>query len=317
MAWQAEQPRTMQFSTAGVPRAKRADMLGGLRERGILPIEPVPDGVADVAISKWFLPSASLLAGNLSGVRQFGAPTDDDSDDDVFFGVNISGTSVVSQAGQTIAIGDGDAIFISLAQGPFSVVRAAPTRFIGLRLQRSVVTAMSSNTDDPRLRRVPRASDALSLFTKYIQATLDTHMFASPVMARTVVNHLADLVALSLGASPASQARGVKAARLQTIKADIEANLTVGPLAVADVAARHGVTPRYVHKLFETEGTTYTRYVLRRRLDQAHRRLRDPSGATQTISSIAYDVGFTDLSCFNRTFRQQYDATPSDIRNSR
>jgi AraC-like DNA-binding protein len=33
------------------------------------------------------------------------------------------------------------------------------------------------------------------------------------------------------------------------------------------------------------------------------------------ISSIAYDVGFGDLSYFNRVFRRQYNATPSDIRN--
>jgi len=37
----------------------------------------------------------------------------------------------------------------------------------------------------------------------------------------------------------------------------------------------------------------------------------------QSISSIAYDVGFGDLSYFNRAFRRRYDATPSDIRNRR
>jgi AraC-like DNA-binding protein len=319
MAWQAEQSTTVQFSTAGVPRAKRAGLLGELRERGILPIEPVADGVADVAISKWFLPGASLLSGTLSGVRQLGTPTADDSDD-VFFGVNVVGESTASQAGQTITIGDGDATFVSLAEGPFSVVRAVPTRFIGLRLPRTAVAAMVPNPDDPRLRLVPRASDALSLLTNYMQAILNTQSLASPVMARTVVNHLADLVALSLGATSdaahVARARGVKAARLQTIKADIEAKLADGPLTVIEVAARHGVTPRYIHKLFETEGTTYTQYVLRRRLDHAHRRLRDPRGATQTISSIAYDVGFTDLSYFNRTFRRHFNATPSDVRNA-
>jgi AraC-like DNA-binding protein len=320
MAWQALQSPTLQFSTAGVPRAKRADMLGALRERGILPIEPISDGVADVAISKWFLPGASLLVGTLSGVRQLGAPTADDSDD-VFFGVNVNGRSTASQVGRTITIGDGDATFVTLAEGPFSVVRAAPTQFIGLRLPRTAVGAMVPNSGDPRLRLIPRESDALSLLTNYVQAILNTRLLASPVMSRTVVNHLADLVALSLGATSdaadAARARGVKAARLQTIKTDIEAKLTDGPLTVTDLAVRHGVTPRYIHKLFETEGTTYTQYVLRRRLDQAHRRLRDPLDATRTISSIAYDVGFTDLSYFNRTFRRHYNATPSDIRNSR
>ena len=45
-----------------------------------------------------------------------------------------------------------------------------------------------------------------------------------------------------------ARARGVRAARLQAIKADITSNLVDETLAMATVAARHGVTPRYVHK---------------------------------------------------------------------
>jgi AraC-like DNA-binding protein len=107
----------------------------------------------------------------------------------------------------------------------------------------------------------------------------------------------------------------VRAARLQAIKSDIAARLFDCSLTIAAIAARHGVTPRYLHKLFESEGTTFTQFVLWQRLDHAHRMLRDHRFATRSISSIAYDVGFGDLSYFNRTFRQQYNATPSDIRN--
>jgi AraC-like DNA-binding protein len=76
------------------------------------------------------------------------------------------------------------------------------------------------------------------------------------------------------------------------------------------------VTPRYVHKLFETEGITFTQFILDRRLDRAYRSLRDLRFANRSITSIAYDAGFGDLSYFNRTFRRHYGATPSDIRNS-
>lgn len=53
------------------------------------------------------------------------------------------------------------------------------------------------------------------------------------------------------------------------------------------------------------------------RLDRAYRLLRDSRLAAQSISAIAYEVGFGDLSYFNRAFRWPYDATPSDIRNQR
>jgi len=114
-----------------------------------------------------------------------------------------------------------------------------------------------------------------------------------------------------------ARARGVRAARLQAIKTDIVANLADETLAVANVAARHGVTPRYLPKLFEDEGVTYTLFVLRHRLDRAFHMLRDPRGSARRISEIAYDVGFGDLSYFNRTFRRRYDATPSEIRSIR
>jgi AraC-like DNA-binding protein len=37
--------------------------------------------------------------------------------------------------------------------------------------------------------------------------------------------------------------------------------------------------------------------------------------AARSITSIAYEAGFGDLSYFNRAFRRHYNATPSDIRN--
>jgi AraC-like DNA-binding protein len=106
----------------------------------------------------------------------------------------------------------------------------------------------------------------------------------------------------------------VCAARLRTIKADIAANLGDCELNVTVAAARHGVTPRYVQKLFASEGVTFSEYVLDRRLCAAHRLLKDPRLAHRLIASVAFDCGFGDLSYFNRTFRRRYNATPTDVR---
>ena len=66
--------------------------------------------------------------------------------------------------------------------------------------------------------------------------------------------------------------------------------------------------------LFASEDLSFAEFVLAQRLDRAHRMLTDPRLADQTISAIAYQSGFGDLSYFNRTFRRRYGATPSDIR---
>ncbi|MBV8439636.1 MAG: helix-turn-helix transcriptional regulator, partial [Hyphomicrobiales bacterium] len=95
---------------------------------------------------------------------------------------------------------------------------------------------------------------------------------------------------------------------------DIAARLGDCELSVNGVAARHGVTPRYVQKLFASEGATFSEFVLGQRLAVAYRLLSDPRFAHRSISSIAFDLGFSDLSYFNRTFRRRHEATPTEVR---
>jgi AraC-like DNA-binding protein len=45
--------------------------------------------------------------------------------------------------------------------------------------------------------------------------------------------------------------------------------------------------------------------------------LCDMQFADLPVSAIAYEVGFSDLSYFNRSFRRRYDATPTDVREAR
>ena len=95
-----------------------------------------------------------------------------------------------------------------------------------------------------------------------------------------VVSHIHDLVALSLGAAGdyqrVAEEGGARAARLGTIKADIAAHLGDCELNVNGVAARHGVTPRYVQKLGLTVGgdTSDTSWVYRGRKVPYHRTIR-------------------------------------------
>jgi AraC-like DNA-binding protein len=44
--------------------------------------------------------------------------------------------------------------------------------------------------------------------------------------------------------------------------------------------------------------------------------LRDPLMTSRKISDISLNVGFSDLSYFNRTFRRAFGVTPSELRAS-
>jgi AraC-like DNA-binding protein len=124
--------------------------------------------------------------------------------------------------------------------------------------------------------------------------------------------------ALAIGATrdaaAIAEGRGMRAARLRAIKADIAERLAQDDLTVAAVASRQRISGSYIRKLFESEGTSFSECVLSERLIRAHRMLTDPRFAGRSITSVAFDAGFGDVSYFNRSFRRRFGATPSEIR---
>ena len=308
----------LRFTTRGVPEPSRHRALHELSEQGLLPVVPLPDCAPRVDLVKWRLPAASVLSGTFAGVRQGGGPASAGAGE-LFFGINVAGCSLARQQSQEIAIGPGDAAVIDPEGGAFAIVRPEVCQLIGVRIPRRAVTLDAAGSGCPPLRLVPSRTAALQLLTRYLGSVLDGPVPSSAPLADAIVTHLTDLIELSLAATEAGSlpARdpSVRAARLNAIKADVDRCLTDSSLTVAALAARHGITPRYLHKLFEDEATSYSRFVLDRRLALANRRLRHPRFADRTISSIAYDAGFGDLSYFNRTFRRRYSITPSDARH--
>jgi AraC-like DNA-binding protein len=303
----------LQFSTRAVPAPARATAVRALHERGLLPIEPLPDATPAVELVKWQLPGLSALSARFTDVQQVGRP-DAEAGDDLFFGIHLSGTGLVRQGGRETVIGGGHAVAIDPAAGPFAVVRPGSTRVIGLRLPRP---STGTGVPDPGGRWIdPASTPALRLLTSYLRGLL-REPAPTAELADAVVDHITALTALALGADPVTtQATrpAVRAARLAAITADIDRHLTDPALSPTTVAERHGISRRHLHRLFELEGRTYSQHVLDRRLRLVHHRLRHPRYSGQSITTVAGGAGFTDLSYFNRTFRRRYGTTPTEVR---
>jgi len=167
---------------------------------------------------------------------------------------------------------------------------------------------------------------ALGTLVGYLTRLLASGALVTPKLQQAAVAHLHELSAAALNAAPdpahevttrgnrRGVSRGLGAARLTAIKADILTHLGARGLSLDAVARRQGISPIYVRKLFDSEGTSFTRFVLGERLARAHRLLSDPRLADRTIAALALEAGFGDLSYFNRAFRRRYGASPSDVR---
>jgi transcriptional regulator GlxA family with amidase domain len=166
-------------------------------------------------------------------------------------------------------------------------------------------------------RAIPKRAEALRLLSDYVGRLLALGLIG-PELQQVAVTHVYDLAALAIGATcdatEVAKGRGLRAARMGAIKADIRKNLAREALSINEIALRQRVTPRYIQMLFEGEGTTFTEFVLNERLMRAHRMLTDLRFADRLISTIAFGVGFGDLSYFNNSFRRRFGGTPSDVR---
>ena len=312
--------RALHFSTDSVPARDRLPYFREVFGRSTARVElgPVEGCPLGWSASLYSFDGLGVISGQTKGVtcrRTQQLLTD--GNDDFLLTTNLSGASLAFQVGRECRLGPGNAVLKSSSDvGGHDF--PGPARYLTLRIPRRRLNAVAIKPEDALVRPLPADTEALRLLIDYVKTALRNHPVASPQLRQLFTAHVYDLVALVVGAtrdtSEAAHRRGLPAARLSAIKGDIIAGLGSERLDIASIARRRGVTPRYVQMLFEAEGTTFTKFVLERRLTRARRMLADPSFDRWTISAIAFEVGFENLSYFNRVFRKDFGATPSDIR---
>ena len=291
-----------------------------LHERGLtwVSFDPIPDRACRIDFALRKLPDLGLLSGTVQGVRHVHAKRDSsDGDDDFSFHLNVSGLSVVAGRRGETSLRDGDAILFNYSVGR-TISRPGPVDHRVVRLPRALLGPLVRNIEDSVLRAIPRDTGVLRLLKTYVDAVFDDPALMQSEMRRIMVTQICDLVAVTLGAkrdvAALAEGRGIRSARLRAIESDIDRHLQHSDLSIDMIAGRHEISESYVRKLFKGEGTTFSEFVLKRRLLSAYRMLTDQRWADRSVAWIAFEVGFGDLSYFNRTFKRLYGTTPSDLR---
>lgn len=310
----------LHFSTSHVPEADRIGIWREVYGQMILrlDVEPLSERPFEADVHLRALPGLALVSGSISGARDRRTTALlSDGIDDLGLAVHWGGCNIVSQRGRETKLGEGEAVILSCGDSA-TVIRALPCRYLGVRIPRTALLALAPHAEDRIGMPIVRANPVLELLKGYV-AVLLADANATYELGRLASDHVYELVALLLRGdtmdNPTVADRGgVRAARLRAIKADILKHLGNRELTINALASRHSVTPRYIQRLFENDGHSYTEFVLEQRLAHAHRFLCDPCYANRSVSTIAFEAGFGDLSYFNRAFRRRYGMTPSDVR---
>lgn len=271
-------------------------------------------------VSSITIPGLQLLHGNMSPavLTRTAAHLEDGITDFAFF-INRSGSASVHARGRDVTLLHGDAVLMSSAEAT-TLKRLTAGSSTSLRLSRSILASLVPSLEDTLMTRIPEHDYAIRMLDGYLSRLQGGALMGTPELRQVVVSHVYDLVAIALGAvrdgEESAKIRGTRAARLERAKAFIIENINRMDLSVAVVAAHLGVGARYLQRLFEEDGSTFCKFVLEKRLARAHRMLSEPVFSPRAVSTIAYDVGFGDLSYFHRSFRKHYGTTPLGVRHA-
>src|SRR5215469_12196809 len=307
----------VRFSTWDLPERERLSRWREEFGRGIVSVDVEP-----VASDRPFYAEATLqalpgvrtalCAGSLARLNRTRALVAD-GDDSVGLVVSLSAKVNIVQRGANVTLDAGDAI--PLSNDDVGIVTS--TRHLGILLPRGPLAGRVNNLDGAFMRLIPRSTGPLRLLVGYLDLLRKESTLATDELRRRVADHVHDLAALALGASRDTQQNAlsaVAAAHLAAALAHIEESFAEPGLTVEAVARWQGVSRRYLQRLLEESGMSFTARVNELRLQKAFAMLMNEQHGKQRISDIAMEAGFSDVSHFNGLFRARFGDTPSGVR---
>ncbi|HEY0123242.1 MAG TPA: acetamidase/formamidase family protein [Rhizobium sp.] len=162
-----------------------------------------------------------------------------------------------------------------------------------------------------------RSEGLAAIFIKTIEAAAFEIDHLSILEWRSLEEAIADLffALLLQGEKADASARPSLAALFHRITLCIERHLHEPELTAGRIARIEGISERYLQKLFEQNGESFSHYVRERRLQRARASLVAPGEIRLPVADVAYTCGFGDAANFNRLFKERFGMPPGAFRN--
>jgi AraC-like DNA-binding protein len=156
------------------------------------------------------------------------------------------------------------------------------------------------------------------IFSGLLRSIVDNLEDLTDEHIRPIEVALSEFVIASLAESSAMSCFDVAgASNFHRISQAIELQLGDGDLTLHQVADQQHVSARYIQKLFQQAGMSFSQYLRRRRLEHCHADLASVTHRNLSISDICFRWGFNDAAHFSRSFRADYGMTPRAFRQQR
>ncbi|MFF6888475.1 helix-turn-helix domain-containing protein [Streptomyces sp. NPDC012421] len=235
--------------------------------------------------------------------------------------VQQSGTATLTQDGRNTTVEPGNAAFVD-PRRPFSLEQREDFRMVLLSLPDPILGLPVSRLRQLTAVVIRREERPASLGIPFLEGLARVARQMPPGAGDRLAGCAVEWVVLlgdaALGEAPdeAGTRVGVRARLLQEVRTYIDRHLGDADLSPERIADAHHISVRYLHRLFEGEGTTVGRLVQRRRIEECGKELARRERASPTISVVARRWGFQDATHFSRAFKQILGVSPRQWRLS-
>ena len=231
----------------------------------------------------------------------------------------LSGRLDAAQGGRTCVARVGDMICYESSH-PVVLRSDGPFESLVVRVPRGTLGPQAAQVGSRTAVRFSGRLPSTRASAAYLRKLVDRleHGMIRPDVGSIAVDAVLDIVR-TLFTGPEGGCRGPSELRsraeiLLTIESFIESNLGDPDLDPAEIARASFISTRYLHKLFEAEGTSVCRWIRGERLERCRRDLADPALDHWTILAIASRWGLPGPQHFSRLFRSEYGCSPREFR---
>lgn len=220
----------------------------------------------------------------------------------------MRGESIWCQRGRVVHARPGDFVICSTAE-PYSLTFCGEYEMPVLVVPQSLMRRLTPDPDQFLGLRMSGEDADCGLLSSFVGQVVERmHKLPETMVPRVEANVL-DL----LGAVLSARSRSKTVSReqlLAQIQAYVQAHLHDRHLSPVTIAAAFGISTRLVHAVFEPETMTLGRYVRALRVAACRRMLEADPPQRASLTDIALQWGFYDLSHMTRCFRQEYGEPP-------
>jgi AraC-like DNA-binding protein len=234
------------------------------------------------------------------------------------FLLQASGSSVFGHYGHEAHLSEGDFVLCDTGM-PHYFNTGNPSVTVMVRVAPDVLREYLPSPEQFCGLRLGRAVGVTGTVAAMVRTLSDQVEFGScrDYEAR-IASYLLEMISMSytMGFDYRASASSAAWRRRNDVIRFIEDHLRDPALTAQSVAEGVHLSSRHLRTVFSASGEKVSAYILRRRLEECARKMRDPAWSGQTLMKIAFSWGFNSAAHFTRSFREQFGVSPREYRRA-